>query len=161
MKTTTIFIIATVLQLVCLGFIAVNFMESNDRDRLKQVEIDHLKKEIKEQADSLEKQLALTRDSLSIAFETIRLATKEREEAHARTQKTIKDLQRIVFIQYESDSARLNALKKLYPMAWQTERWNERNSVRGLTLHRSKLAHNEHCYNQWPEVARTILEELN
>lgn len=113
-KLLIAFIIGSIIQLCGLVLLAVNFMESSDRDRLKQVEIDYLKKEIAEQRDSLESVLKVTQDSLEIAYATIRLATKEREEAHARTQKTIKDLQRIVFIQH-TDSSRLATLKQLYP----------------------------------------------
>jgi hypothetical protein len=37
---------------------------------------------------------------------------------------------------------REGSLRFACAMAWQTERWNVRNSVRGLTPPRSKLAHN-------------------
>lgn len=90
---------------------------SKERD-LNQKTIDGLLRANKAQRDSLEKHLEITRDSLQIAFETIRQATKEREEAHLRTQKMMKNYESILYIKYENDSTRINALKRLYP-TWQ------------------------------------------
>lgn len=111
MKT---FLIGLAILVAIFLVLDVLFTEMSDRDRLKQVEIDHLKKEIAEQRDSLESVLKVTQDSLEIAFETIKQANIERQAAHERSQKTIRDLQRIVFITH-SDSSRLATLKQLYP----------------------------------------------
>lgn len=99
---------------VSLGFLTLAWMENSKYREVQQKEIDHLKKQNLAQKDSLEKELTLTRDSLHIAFETIKLANKERIEAHERSQKTIRDLQKIVFIQH-TDSSRNIELNKLYP----------------------------------------------
>jgi septal ring factor EnvC (AmiA/AmiB activator) len=112
MKPKTLISIFLSVILLMMGITFVS--EMSDRDRLKQVEIDHLKKEIAEQRDSLESVLKVTQDSLDIAFETIKQANIERQAAHERSQKTIRDLQRIVFITH-SDSSRNKVLKQLYP----------------------------------------------
>lgn len=86
----------------------------SDRDRLQQSTIDGLKKQLKTQSDSLQNVLSVTRDSLEISYATIRLANKERIEAHERSQKAIVNLQKIIFIQH-TDSSRNKAVKDLYP----------------------------------------------
>lgn len=112
MKTLTI----GILIIFCIFVMLVSiYSEVKDYNRIQQSTIDGLKKQLKTQEDSLQNVLSVTRDSLTIAFETIKQANIERQAAHERSQKTIKDLQRIVYIKYESDSARLNALKTLYP----------------------------------------------
>lgn len=111
MKTFLIPLSLIVSILVLLG---VLFLEFKDRERLQQSIIDGLRKQNKKESDSLNQILKVTKDSLVIAFETIKQARIEREESHLRTQKTIKDLQRIVFIQH-TDSSRNKALKDLYP----------------------------------------------
>lgn len=111
MKT---FLIGLAITVSIYVMLVVIFSEISDKDRIKQAEIDHLKKEIAAQADSLERVLKVTQDSLLIAFETIKQANIERQAAHERSQKTIRDLQRIVYIQH-TDSSRLATLKQLYP----------------------------------------------
>lgn len=115
MKTPVLVLLIVTILFIVLGIIFVGVSEMSDRDRVRQSEINYLKKQLKTQADSMQNVLSVTRDSLTIAFETIKIATKEREESHLRTQATIKTLQQIVYIKYESDSARLNAISKLYP----------------------------------------------
>lgn len=99
--------------IVLIGGIYVLVTELNDVNRVQQTTIDGLKRTNEKQRDSLERQLTATRDSLSIAFETIRTASAEREEAHKRTQATIRNLQKIIFVQH-SDSSRTATLKELY-----------------------------------------------
>lgn len=113
MKTAkTLLILLVIVALIVYGVVAV--IEWEKEKQLQQSTIDGLKKSNKEEADRLRSELAITRDSLNVAFETIRVAHKESVEARERSQRTIRDLQRIVYIKYESDSARLNALKSLY-----------------------------------------------
>lgn len=112
MKNTIIF--STVVIFALLAVIWVYVSETADLRRTQQAEIDHLKKENLKQKDSLESVLKVTQDSLETAFETIKQANIERQAAHERSQKTIRDLQRIVFIQH-TDSSRLATLKQLYP----------------------------------------------
>lgn len=113
MKTTIIVSIFFILFFALLAFIFVGSSELFKQTELQQKEIDHWKKVNKEQADSLNQVLKVTQDSLSIAFEAIKQAAIEREAAHLRTQKIIKDLQKIVYIQH-TDSSRSKALTQLY-----------------------------------------------
>lgn len=109
----------TAIILLCLfisvAIVVTAIIEHRKEDTLDQATIEGLKKQNAKERDSLNTQLAITRDSLSIALHTIALAHQESVEAMERSQRTIRDLQRIVYIKYESDSARLNAIKKLYP----------------------------------------------
>lgn len=108
----TIILCIVIFLLAGIAFIGV--MEMNKQNDLLQAEIDGLKRENKIQADSLNKALLLTRDSLSIAFETIRIANKERQEAHERTQRIIRNYEKIIFVTH-TDSSRTATLKQLYP----------------------------------------------
>lgn len=110
----SLIIVFTLLTLILLTIIFVGSRELFKENELRQSEIEGLRKQNKKERDSLQTQLALTRDSLSVAFNTIRIATAEREASHLRTQKTIRDLQRIVFIAH-TDSSRTIELKNLYP----------------------------------------------
>lgn len=101
----------TIFLLAGIAFIGV--MEMNDRNRLQQAEIEGLKRENQIKADSLNKALLLTRDSLEIALHTIAVNHKETLEARERSQATIKALQKIIFIVH-NDSSRTATLKELY-----------------------------------------------
>lgn len=100
--------------LVLIGIVWVGVSEMNDQNRVLQSEIEGLKRENQAERDSLNKALLLTRDSLSIAFETIRIANKERQEAHERTQRIIRNYEKIIFVTH-TDSSRTATLKQLYP----------------------------------------------
>lgn len=107
---------AIVIFLLIFIFTAIAWIgatEMLDRNRVQQSTIDGLRKQNKKESDSLNQVLKVTQDSLLIAFETIKQARIEREESHLRTQKTIKDLQKIVYIQH-TDSSRNKALTQLY-----------------------------------------------
>lgn len=111
MKNTIIILV--VLVAVLIGVIIVGSTELRDMVRIKQSEINGLKKQNQVERDSLEGLLKLKSDSLSMAYESIRVANKERIEAHERTQRTIRNLQKIIFIQH-TDSSRTAELKQLY-----------------------------------------------
>lgn len=99
--------------LVLLAIIFVGVTEMNDRNRVQQSTIDGLRKQNKKESDSLNQVLEVTKDSLSVAFETIKQARIEREASHLRTQKTIRDLQKIIYVVH-TDSSRNKALTQLY-----------------------------------------------
>lgn len=100
------FILITVVYVGHTDLMAIN--------RMKQREIDYLRKKNQVERDSLENVLKLTSDSLDIAFATIRLAHEQSQEARKRSQKTIADLQKIIFVTH-TDSSRNAELVKLYP----------------------------------------------
>lgn len=102
------------LALLGLGALFVLHMEVVKKDQLKQAEINFLRKRNAEEKDSLETVIKITQDSLEIAFNTIRQASIEREKAHAETQRLIKRYEKIIFISYDNDSARLKAIQQLY-----------------------------------------------
>lgn len=104
----------SILSMILLGIVAIGYMETRKESDLQQSEIEGLKKRNKSERDSMETRLALTRDSLFIAFETIRQATKDRELAHERTQKLIRNYEKIIFVTL-NDSSRNSELIKLYP----------------------------------------------
>lgn len=81
---------------------------------LKQATIDGMRKKNIAERDSLESQLAATRDSLNIAFETIRQAKEETLKANEASKREIKKLKGILFVQH-TDSSRNIELTKLYP----------------------------------------------
>lgn len=108
-----IVLILSLIIIVLVTFMTLNFIEDRKEDSLKQSTINGLRLQNKKEKDSLENVLKVTRDSLDIAFNTIKIATAEREASHLRTQATIRNLQRIVFITH-SDSSRTKALKELY-----------------------------------------------
>ena len=99
------FILITVVYVGHTDLMAIN--------RMKQREIDYLRKKNQVERDSLEKALKLTSDSLDIAFATIRLAHEQSQEARKRSQKTIADLRKIIFVTH-TDSSRTAELKSLY-----------------------------------------------
>lgn len=104
----------SILTLVLLGIIFIGASELNDLNRLQQKELDGLKKFNRIERERLLKQLLLTRDSLSTAYQNIAIAHKESQEARERTQATIRNLQKIIFITH-TDSSRNATLKELYP----------------------------------------------
>lgn len=111
----TLIITLCVIVVILLSAIFIGSTELKNLVRLKQSELEGLKKANKIERDSLQNLLEVTKDSLQIAFETIKTARKESIEARERTQATIRNLQKIIYIKYESDSARTNAIKELYP----------------------------------------------
>lgn len=96
-----------------LSVLFIGITELRDVNRIQQSEIKHLREANKKEKDSLQTQLSITRDSLSTAFATIRQAAKDKEIAHERTQATIRNLQKIIYIQH-TDSSRIATLKELY-----------------------------------------------
>ena len=109
-----IVICLSILTLVLLGIIFIGASELNDLNRLQQKEIEGLKKFNRIERERLLKQLELTKDSLQIAYQNIAIANKESQQARLRTQATIRNLQKIIFIQH-TDSSRTAELKELYP----------------------------------------------
>lgn len=107
-------LVFAIVIIALFALIWVFVTEMNDRNRVLQSEIEGLKRENQAERDSLNKTLLLTRDSLSIAFETIRIANKERQEAHERTQRIIRNYEKIIFVTH-TDSSRTATLKQLYP----------------------------------------------
>jgi len=69
---------------------------------------------IKKQRDSLETQINVIRDSLTVAFELIRLTHNNTAEAHRSTEKTRRNHERIIFINH-TDAGRDSLLTILYP----------------------------------------------
>lgn len=112
MKAFTISLI--ILTLILLGIIYLASTEMSDRNRVLQSEVDGLRIETKKEKDSLNQVLKVTKDSLSIAFNTIKIANLEKVWAHEASQKEIKKLRAVVHVVYENDSLRINALKELY-----------------------------------------------
>lgn len=112
MKPTEI--ILSLIVVVLTAVIVLGVLELKKEDDLKQATIDGLKRANKKEADSLTRNLKATQDSLQTAFATIRQATKDRELAHERSQKTIENLRKIIFVQH-NDSSRNAELTKLYP----------------------------------------------
>jgi len=112
MKTISLIIF---LALLGLGGLFVIFMETSKKDQLKQAEINFLRKRNAEEKDSLETVIKITQDSLEIAFNTIRQASAEREKAHAETQRLIKRYEKIIYVRFANDSARVRAIADLYP----------------------------------------------
>src|SRR5689334_10219032 len=113
MKTYSYIVTFLLISFCILGINGL--IEARKESDLQQSEINGLKKSNKEEADRLRSELAITRDSLNVAFETIRIANKETQEAHERTQRIIKRYEQIIFISYTSDSARHRKLSELYP----------------------------------------------
>lgn len=109
-----IFLILLLLFVAAWGILISEFVQLSKEKELEQSTIDHLRKENVKERDSLENSLSLTRDSLSIALHTIAVAHQQSVEAHARSQKTIDNLKKIIFITH-TDSSRINELKTLYP----------------------------------------------
>lgn len=111
MKTGIIlFIVAIALTL----FIASLVLEIRDRDRLQQSIINGLRDRNVKERDSLELILREKNDSLKSALESIRIANEETKKANARSQREIRVLKNILFVQH-SDSSRNAELQKLYP----------------------------------------------
>lgn len=108
-------LILSLIIIVLVTFMTLNFIEDRKEDNLKQTTINGLRLQNKKEKDSLENVLKVTRDSLDIAFNTIKIATAERIEAHERTQRIIKNYEKIIFIRYASDSARHRKLSELFP----------------------------------------------
>lgn len=110
----TVIVLSSIIILALLSVIFIGVLEMKKENELSQKEINGLRKRNISERDSLKTQLAITRDSLLTAFETIRQATKEREASHLRTQKTIENLRKIIFVQH-TDSSRNSELINLYP----------------------------------------------
>lgn len=108
-------IIFALVTALLLTVIFLGSYELNQVNKLQQKEIDGMRKRNREQEKAYQKELKLTRDSLSIAFHTIRLAKEETQKAHEQSQKEIKKLLGIVHVTYANDSLRLHALRTLYP----------------------------------------------
>lgn len=89
-------------------------LEIRDRDRLQQSLIKGLREKNIKERDSLELILREKNDSLKSALESIRIANEETKKANARSQREIRVLKNILFVQY-SDSSRNAELTKLYP----------------------------------------------
>ncbi|HEU5289471.1 MAG TPA: hypothetical protein VFU05_02435 [Cyclobacteriaceae bacterium] len=111
MKPLTYILSAVILVMGWLLF--QQHLENSKYRELERKVIEGLKRENLKQKDSLVRVVDLTRDSLDIAFNTILLAKKESQEARERSQKTIRDLQKIIYIQH-TDSSRTAVLKTLY-----------------------------------------------
>lgn len=111
MRTYTIIITVLFILLCLLGIQAM--IEMKKENSLLQTELDGRKKENVRERDSLQTQLAITRDSLNVAFATLRQARIESQEARERSQKTIDNLRKIIFIVH-TDSSRTAELKTLY-----------------------------------------------
>lgn len=112
MKTYLIVLLIFVF-LFCLGGLTV-YIEAKKESDLKQREIDGLKRTNKKEKDSLLIKLAIKQDSLNIVLQLMSVAHQESVEAHQRSQATIRNLQRIIFITH-TDSSRNAELTKLYP----------------------------------------------
>lgn len=107
--TATLTVLCLFLFISCVTL----FIESGTVTDVRQIEIDYLKKQNQKERERFETELQVTRDSLNVAFETIRQANKERQEAHERTQRIIRNYEKIIFVAL-TDSSRNSELKKLY-----------------------------------------------
>lgn len=96
-----------------LGFIYIAHMEQSKYSELQEKQIQRLQEQNQAQRDSLEKELKLTKDSLNIALNTILLKHEESVLARERSQRTIDNLRKIIFITH-TDSSRTATLKTLY-----------------------------------------------
>lgn len=114
MKPLTIYITGIIVVFIGLGILLVGLMEQSKYSELQEKQIQHLQEQNQAQRDSLEKELKLTKDSLNIALNTILLKHEETLEAHERSQRTIDNLRKIIFITH-TDSSRTEILKQLYP----------------------------------------------
>lgn len=113
MKITPLTLVLTASLVIMTVFYTINTIEQGKENDLLQRSLDGQKRQNKKERQNLENELKATRDSLTIAFQTIRLANKESAEAHARSQATIKNLRAIIFVSH-SDSSRNQELKSLY-----------------------------------------------
>lgn len=108
-------IILTVLYIFFI-LIAITFvLEMKTKGILDQKEIDGLRSQNEKERKRFEQDLKLTRDSLEIALNSIAIAHKESIEAHERTQRIIKNYEKIIFVSFSNDAERDSALSKLYP----------------------------------------------
>lgn len=106
-------IILFVIAIALILFIASIVLEIRDRDRLQQSIINGLRERNIKERDSLELILREKNDSLKSALESIRIANEETKKAHERSQREIRVLKNILFVQH-TDSSRTEELKKLY-----------------------------------------------
>lgn len=110
MRAAIFIVVATFLTLGLLTYLYVEHLQDKDSIRLKESELKMLRRENLE----IRKNYELRGDSLLIAFETIRQANAATAKAHEETKAYRKKFESVKFVKFESDSARNNALKKLY-----------------------------------------------
>lgn len=111
----TFFIVISGIAALCIAITWLGVTELYDINRTQQSDINFLRKRNVEEKDSLETVIKITQDSLEIAFNTIRQASIEREKAHAETQRLIKRYEKIIYVRFANDSARVRAITELYP----------------------------------------------
>lgn len=99
---------------ILIGIAWVGVSEMNDRNRVQQAEIDGLKRENQIQADSLNKALLLTHDSLEVAIYTIRYLNGNTTKDKATVKIKTESHEKIVFVNL-NDSTRHRKLSNLYP----------------------------------------------
>lgn len=107
-------IISIFIIFILLGVIGIGSTELWKENHFKQIEINYLREQIKAEKDSMTSVLLETRDSLKTSLAEKQLLKAEKEKALAVSEREIKKLKGIVFIQH-TDSTRIAELKKLYP----------------------------------------------
>lgn len=102
---------------IIIGLVIYSISGDADKRFLKRYvkELEAAQVKAQERADSVEAAFKSTRDSLDIAFHTIRIVAAEREEAKQDRIKLIKGYEKIQFVAFKTDSARYSALMSLYP----------------------------------------------
>lgn len=111
MKTAAFVLLATFLTLGLLTYLYVEHVNQNVSLKLKDSEL----KALRESNAEITRNYELRGDSLIIAFETIRQANAATAKAHEETKAYRKKFESIRFVKFESDSARNEALRNLYP----------------------------------------------
>ncbi len=72
-------------------------------------------KKTEEERDSIKHDLKLTRDTIEIAFNTIRIAKNETAQAKQEKLNAIKYYESIVYVRFDNDTLRAGAITELYP----------------------------------------------
>lgn len=104
-------LIITLLFLASLTYIYVSETTSNAGIKALESKIKHHEAE----ADSARDRALKTKDSLDIAFTTIRYLNEQTERAKEQTRIAEKKYNSIRLIQYKTDEQRDSVLKRLYP----------------------------------------------
>lgn len=101
--------------IIALGVVYLIEVRTNeDGIRAKDAELKSRLREKEELYRTLEERYEITKDSLDIAFSTIKFANFERIKAEQKAREAMRKYNDIKFVRYESDTARNNALKQLY-----------------------------------------------
>lgn len=107
----TALLISISINILLVAFIYVSNQES--KDNLKALESE--KKSALQRADSARSYAEATRDSLEIAFTTIKYLNETTRREHELRIEAEKNDKKIIYVRFDSDTARSNAISELYP----------------------------------------------